>query len=127
MPYIVREQEAKKLETSTLFGGRNEKAASSQPIASPISKNLTGGFLRLQPGYTEDLTSPLDEIDLFLEGSLTYSFGGKSFIARRGDVVLIEKGDKIHFSTDEGCFVFFVTYPLMKETVEELMKSKKKK
>ena len=70
MPYIVREQDAKKLEVSTMFGGRNVKAAMSQAIASPVSKNMTGGYLRLYPGYKKELEIPLDEIDVFLEGSL---------------------------------------------------------
>jgi ethanolamine utilization protein EutQ (cupin superfamily) len=124
MPYIVREQEAKKLDISTMFGGRNEKAALSQVICSPVSKNMTAGFIRLQLGYTKDFVSPLDEVDLFLEGSLTLTFGDNSFTAQKGDIIFIAKGDKIQFSTDEGCFVFYVTYPLLKETVEALKKSK---
>ena len=123
MPYIVREQEAKKLEVSTMFGGRNEKASLSQIICSPVSKNMTAGFIRLEPGYTKDFVSPLDEVDLFLEGSLTLTFGDSSFTARKGDIVFIEKGDKIQFATEEGCFVFYVTYPLLKETVEALKKN----
>lgn len=124
MPYIVREQDAKKLEVSTMFGGRNEKAAMSQAIASPVSKNMTGGYLRLYPGYKKELEIPLDEIDVFLEGSLTLTFEGKTFTVQKGDVLFIKKGDKALYSTDEGCFVFFVTYPLLKETVEALKKEK---
>jgi hypothetical protein len=39
-------------------------------------------------------------------------------------VVFFEKGEKISFATKEGCCVFFVTFPLMKETVEVLKKTK---
>jgi len=127
MPHIVPEEEAKKLETSVLFGSPNEYASLSQAIASPISKNLTGGYLRLKPGYDKELQSPVDEIDLFLEGSLTLTFDGQSKTAKKGDILFIEKGSKIHFKTDEGCLVFFVTYPLLQETVDALKKQKVQK
>ena len=125
MPHIVREDEAKKLETSVLFGSPNEYASLSQAIASPKSKNLTGGYLRLKPGYDKELQSPVDEIDLFLEGSLTLTFDGQTLKPKKGDILFIEKGSKIHFKTEDGCLVFFVTYPLLQETVDELLKQKK--
>ena len=124
MPHIVREEEAKKLETSVLFGSPNEYASLSQAIASPKSKNLTGGFLRLKPGYDKELQSPVDEIDLFLEGSLTLECDGQTLIPKKGDILFIEKGSKMHFTTDEGCLVFYVTYPLLQETVDALKKQK---
>jgi len=125
--FIVREQEAQKLEKSALFGTVNEKAHLSQTIASPISKNMTAGYLRLLPGYSKEIESPVDEVDLFLEGALTYTCEGKSFTAQKGDIVFIEKGSKVYFITEEGCFVFFVTYPLMQETIDALKKRQKEK
>lgn len=121
---IVREQEAKRLKKSTLFGPGDEKAYNFQAIASPVSKNMTAGYLRLHPGYAKEFESPVDEVDLFLEGSLTYTCEGKSFTAQKGDIAFIEKGSKVHFITEEGCFVFFVTYPLMQEAIEALKKDK---
>jgi ethanolamine utilization protein EutQ len=103
-------------------GTPSDKAFISQAIASPASKYMTGGYIRLKAGYVKDFVSPVDEIDMFIEGSLTYTYEDKTFTARKGDVVFIEKGDKIHFSTEEGCFAFFVTYPLMQETIEALKK-----
>ena len=44
----------------------------------------------------------------------------RSFTAQRGDIVFIEKGSKVKFITEDGCFGFFVTYPLLQETVEAL-------
>ena len=125
--FIVREQEAKKLEKSVLFGKVSQKAYISQAIASPISKNMTAGYLKLDPGYSKYLESPVDEIDLFLEGSLTYAFEGKSFTAQKGDIVFIERGSRVNFITEGGCFVFYATYPLMQETVDALVKKSKKK
>jgi hypothetical protein len=52
------------------------------PIASPVSKNLTGGFIKLKSGYAKDFVYPIDEIDLFLDGFLTYTHEGKSFTLR---------------------------------------------
>ena len=70
MAHIVRESETKNLDVSTMFGGKNEKAFLSQIICSPRSKNMTAGFIRLKPGYVKDFVLPIDEVDLFLEGSL---------------------------------------------------------
>ena len=57
-------------------------------------------------------------------GLICQSIGCYSFTARKGDVVFFVKGEKIRFVTDEGCSVFFATFPLMKETVETLKKTK---
>ena len=123
---IVREQDAKKLVQSSVTGNLSEKAYVSQAIASPVSKNMTAGYIRLDPGYAKEFESPIDEVDLFLEGSLTYTCDGKTFTAKKGDIVLIEKGSQVKFITEEGCFVFYATYPLLQETVEALKKQKGK-
>ena len=119
---IVCEQDAKKLVQSSVTGSLSEKAYGSQAIASPVSKNMTAGYIRLDPGYAKEFESPIDEVDLFLEGSLTYTCEGKTFTAKKGDIVFLEKGYNVHFTTEGGCFIFYVTYPLFKETLEELMK-----
>lgn len=118
--YLVKEAEAKKLEHVEILGKINEKAKLSQAIRSPISRNMTAGYIQLEPGYFRELESPLDEIDLMLEGSLTYSFEGQSFTACKGDIVFIKKGTRARFSTEEGCFAFYVTYPLFQETIDAL-------
>lgn len=120
--FIVREQEAKKLKQSVLFGKVSEKVYISQAIDSPISKHMTAGYLRLDPGYSKELESPVDEIDLFVEGSLTLTFDGKTFTAKKGDVIFIEKGSKVNFVTEDGCLVFYVTYPLMQDAMDEIAK-----
>jgi ethanolamine utilization protein EutQ (cupin superfamily) len=120
--YLVREEEAKKLRHVELLGKVHEKATLSQAVKSPVSEHMTAGYIKLEPGYFRELESPLDEIDLFLEGSLTYSFDGQSFTAHKGDIVFVKKGTKARFSTDEGCFAFYVTYPLFQETIDALAK-----
>jgi ethanolamine utilization protein EutQ (cupin superfamily) len=120
--YIVREKDAKRLGHVELMGKVNEKAKLSQAIKSPESENMTAGYIKLEPGYCRELESPIDEIDLFLEGSLTYAFEGKSFTAHKGDIVFVKKGTKARFSSDEGCFAFYVTYPLFQETIDALAK-----
>jgi len=123
---IVREQDAKKLEPSMVTGTPSDKAFISQAIASPVSKHMTGGYIRLKAGYAKEFVSPVDEIDMFIEGSLTYTYEGKTFTAQKGDIVFIQQGTKVHFVTEEGCFAFFVTYPLMQETIEALKKGAQK-
>jgi ethanolamine utilization protein EutQ (cupin superfamily) len=123
--FIVREQEAKKLGHVELLGKVNKKARLSQAIKSPISDNMTAGYIKLDPGYHREIVSPLDEIDLLLEGSLTYAFDDTSFTAQKGDIVFIKKGTKAKFTTEEGCFAFYVTYPLFQETIDALAKQSK--
>ena len=119
---LVREKEAKQLKDTMVGGVVAKTAYYSQAIASPVSKNLTAGYLRIEAGYADQLDAPLDEINLLLEGEMTYTSEGNSFTARKGDIVFLEKGHNVHFTTGGGCFIFYVTYPLFKETLEELMK-----
>lgn len=119
---LVREEEAKKLKDTMVGGVVAKTAYYSQAIASPASKNMTAGYLKIEAGYADQLDAPLDEINLVLEGEMTYTSEGKTFTAKRGDIVFLEKGYNVHFTTEGGCFIFYVTYPLFKETLEELMK-----
>ena len=124
---LVREEDAKKLEPSTATGTVSTMAFASQAIASPESKNMTAGYIKLNPGYDKEFVCPVDEIDLFLEGSLTYICEGKTFTAQKGDIVFIEKGSRVKCRTEGGCFGFFVTYPLFQETLDALKKQQEKR
>ena len=123
--YIVKEKEVKKLDHVEIMGRVNEKAHLSQAIKSPASQNMTAGYIRLDPGYHREIQSPVDEVDLFLEGSLTYTAEGTTFTAQKGDVVFIKQGTKAIFSTEEGCLAFYVTYPLLQETIDEIARKMK--
>ena len=123
---LVREKEAKELKDTMVGGVVAKTAYYSQAIASPASKNMTAGYLKIEAGYADQLDAPLDEINLLLEGEMTYTSEGKTFTAKKGDIVLIEKGSQVKFITEEGCFVFYATYPLLQETVEALKKQKGK-
>jgi ethanolamine utilization protein EutQ (cupin superfamily) len=123
--FLVREKEAKELKKSTIPGSPKGKAFVSRPINYPLSKNMTAGYLQLKPGYSLEIgKTPADEVDLFLEGSLTYNYEGKSFTAQKGDIAFIEKGTRAHFITEEGCLIFYVTYPLVQASIEALKKNK---
>jgi len=123
--YIVKEKEAKELGHVEIMGRVNEKAHLSQAIKSPASQNMTAGYIRLDPGYHRKIQSPVDEVDLFLEGSLTYTSDGTTFTAQKGDIVFIKKGTMATFSTEEGCRAFYVTYPLFQETIDEIARKMK--
>ena len=86
---------------------------------------MTAGYIRLDPGYHREIESPVDEVDLFLEGSLTYTAEGTTFTAQKGDIVFIKKGTMATFSTEEGCLAFYVTYPLLQETIDEIARKMK--
>ena len=81
---------------------------------------MTAGYIRLDSGYHREIESPVDEVDLFLEGSLTYTAEGTTCTAQKGDVVFIKKGTAATFSSEEGCLAFYVTYPLFQETIDEM-------
>ena len=123
--YIVKEKEAIKLGHVEIMGRVNEKAHLSQAIKSPASQNMTAGYIRLDPGYHREIESPVDEVELFLEGSLTYTAEGTTFNAQKGDIVFIKKGTTATFSTEEGCLAFYVTYPLFQETIDEIARKMK--
>jgi len=123
--YIVKEKEAIKLGHVEIMGRVNEKVHLSQSIKSPASQNMTAGYIRLDPGYHREIESPVDEVELFLEGSLTYTAEGTTFNAQKGDIVFIKKGTTATFSTEEGCLAFYVTYPLFQETIDEIARKMK--
>lgn len=123
--YIVKEKDAKNLGHVEIMGRVNEKVHLSQAIKSPVSQNMTAGYIRLDPGYHREIQSPVDEVDFFLEGSLTYMSEGTTFTAQKGDIVFIKNGTKATFSTDEGCLAFYVTYPLFQEAIDEMARKMK--
>lgn len=122
---LVREQEAKKIKKSTVTGSVSEKAYIFHAIDSPVSKSMRVGYLRLLEGYVKEFESTVDEVNLLLEGSLTYTCEGKSFTAKKGDIAFIERGSRVHFSTKEGCFVFCVTYPILQGALNNSREHKK--
>jgi len=123
--YIVKEKDAKNLGHVEIMGRVNEKVHLSQAIKSPVSQNMTAGYIRLDPGYHREIQSPVDEVDFFLEGSLTYMSEGTAFTAQKGDIVFIKNGTKATFSTEEGCLAFYVTYPLFQEAIDEMARKMK--
>ena len=123
--YIVKEKDAKNLGHVEIMGRVNEKVHLSQAIKSPVSQNMTAGYIRLDPGYHREIQSPVDEVDFFLEGSLTYMSEGTTFTAQKGDIVFIKNGTKATFSTDEGCLAFYVTDPLFQEAIDEMARKMK--
>ncbi len=123
--YIVKEKDAKNLGHVEIMGRVNEKVHLSQAIKSPVSQNMTAGYIRLDPGYHREIQSPVDEVDFFLEGLLTYVSEGTTFTAQKGDIVFIKNGTKATFSTEEGCLAFYVTYPLFQEAIDEMARKMK--
>ena len=110
----IPKEQAMDLKPSDVTGTVSDLALVTKAIDKPISKHMTAGYLELKPGYDRELSTEYEEVNVFLEGSLTYAFDGKSFIARKGDLVLIEQGSRVHYTTDEGCLVFYALYPQLK-------------
>ena len=56
-------------------------------------------------------TLDYDELDYVIEGSLTIECGGLAQTAGPGEVLLIPKGSRIHFSAPDYARFLYVTYP----------------
>ena len=110
----IPKEVAMDLKPSDVTGTVSDLALITKVIDKPISKHMTAGFLELKPGYDRELSTEYEEVNVFLEGSLTYTFDGESFVARKGDVILIEQGSRVHYTTSEGCLVFYALYPQLK-------------
>lgn len=110
----IPKQVAMDLKPSDVTRTVSDLALITKAIDKPLSQHMTAGYLELKPGYDRELSTEYEEVNLFLEGSLTYSFGGERFTAQKGDVVLIEQGSRVHYTTEEGCLVFYALYPQLK-------------
>jgi len=110
----IPKQQAMDLKPSDLTRTVNDLAMITRAVDKPISKHMTAGYLQLKPGYDRTLKTEYEEVNVFLEGSLTYSFEEEQFTAQKGDVVLIEQGSRVHYTTEEGCLVFYALYPQLK-------------
>jgi ethanolamine utilization protein EutQ (cupin superfamily) len=112
--HLIPKQEAMDLKPSDITRTVSDMALITKAVDKPLSQHMTAGYLELKPGYDRELSTEYEEINLFLKGSLTYSFGGKRFTAQEGDVVLIEQGSRVHYTTEEGCLIFYALYPQLK-------------
>ena len=110
----IPKQEAMDLKPSDITRTVSDMALITKAVDKPLSQYMTAGYLELKPGYDRELSTEYEEVNLFLEGSLTYSFGEERFTAQKGDVVLIEQGSRVHYITEEGCLVFYALYPQLK-------------
>jgi len=110
----IPKQAAMDLKPSDLTRTVSDMALITKAVDKPLSQYMTAGYLKLKPGYDRELSTEYEEVNLFLEGSLTYSFEGERFTAQKGDVVLIEQGSRVHYTTEEGCLVFYALYPQLK-------------
>ena len=110
----IPKQVAMDLKPSDVTRTVSDLALITKSVDKPISQHMTAGYLELKPGYDRELSTEYEEVNLFLEGSLNYSFDGECFTAQKGDVVLIERGSRVHYTTEEGCLVFYVLYPQLK-------------
>ena len=83
----IPKQEAMDLKPSDITRTVSDMALITKAVDKPLSQYMTAGYLELKPGYDRELSTEYEEVNLFLEGSLTYSFGGERFTAQKGDVV----------------------------------------
>jgi ethanolamine utilization protein EutQ (cupin superfamily) len=96
-----------------------------ESITFPKTENLSIGFFKVDPG-TPVLTMemPFEEVDYITEGTATISDeAGKTYTAKRGDVVYMSKGSKISikYSQEVGFEGLYVITPY---NWRELLKGK---
>ena len=81
------------------------------PLTSKETEHMSVVMFKEDPGFSVEGTMSVEEIEYILEGSFKYTHKGKTFTARRGDIVILSKGTKVIFSTDTGCECLAITYP----------------
>ena len=80
----IPKQAAMDLKPSDLTRTVSDMALITKAVDKPLSQYMTAGYLKLKPGYDRELSTEYEEVNLFLEGSLTYSFEGERFTAQKG-------------------------------------------
>ncbi|TDR94722.1 ethanolamine utilization protein [Enterovirga rhinocerotis] len=73
---------------------------------------VTIGFGRFGPSQTLEETMAVHDTMIILEGTITVSDGHKSVTAGRGEIIAMQKGDKVKIrSHEDGAVTAYVTYP----------------
>ena len=73
---------------------------------------VTVGFGRYGPGATLTETMEVHDTMIILEGKLTVSDDNGTHVAGPGDIVAMQKGDKLTIRAhDDGAVTAYVTYP----------------
>ncbi|WP_313608144.1 ethanolamine utilization protein [Rhizobium sp.] len=73
---------------------------------------VTIGFGRYGPNQTLNETMAVHDTMVILEGKITVSEGEKSVTAGPGEIIAMQKGDKVTIrSHDKGAVTAYVTYP----------------
>ena len=86
-----------------------------QELINQDEASMSAGFLTIDHSQFDwELT--YQEIDYVLEGTLTVTIDGKTLTAYPGDVVYVPAGAKVTWGSPDLAKVFYVTYPVIKES-----------
>lgn len=91
-----------------------EGATVAFPLTPEETEHLSVVLMKFDPGFSVEGTMSVEEIEYIKEGSFKYTCKGKTFTARKGDVVFLPKGTPVIFSTDTGGVFVAITYPHLK-------------
>jgi ethanolamine utilization protein EutQ len=81
-----------------------------QELVSKEESHISAGFLVIDHSSFEwELT--YEEIDYVIEGTLTVTIDGKTYMAKAGDVLFVPSGSKVIWGSPDKARVFYATYP----------------
>ena len=92
-----------------------EGATVAFPLTSKETEHMSIVMMKFDPGFSVEGTMSVEEIEYIKEGSFKYTCKGKTFTARKGDVVTLPKGAPVIFSTDTGGEFVAITCPHLKK------------
>ena len=114
-------------ELSELILARFSDEGIEDLVVSPESQNLGAGCGSFAAGAATAGEIPItwEEIVVILDGSLTLTCNGVTQTASAGEFVYITAGSDVHFSTNDGCLLVYVTCPPVWKSFEEAFKAGK--
>ncbi len=90
--------------------GPGQQVRIADVITAADGSAMAAGFMQWENAFFP-WTLNYDEVDLVLEGELHVRHGGRTTVARAGDVVFIPKGSSIEFGTPQRVRFLYVAYP----------------
>ncbi len=90
-------------------GNQNDKAFYQELIGSGDHSSMNAGFMTIErSNFDWDVTC--EEIYYIIEGTLTITIDGKTFVARPGDSLYAPKGSKVAWGSPDKVKVFYATF-----------------
>lgn len=81
-----------------------------QEVIGKEDSSMSAGFLTIDHS-SFDWELSYEEIDLVLEGTLQVVINGKTYTAKKGDILYVPKGSKVTWKSPDRAKLFYATFP----------------